>query len=125
MTLAPDEARLNVRDTQPPVLPPPPSEPTEGPGQTSALIEVSADLTDAEIDAATRDTIVTMILGHAATYTPTDEKDLASGLAQLAIFAKQTARELKMASPTTSAKIVFQPGDSHVFGWAKTTVRTR
>ena len=94
------------------MLPPPPSEP-------------AADLTDSEIDAATRDIYVTMILGHVAPYTTKDNATVNSGLAQLEIFAKQTAKELKMVSPNTSAKIVFEPGDSHAFGWAKTTVRTR
>ncbi|GMI43573.1 hypothetical protein TeGR_g4439, partial [Tetraparma gracilis] len=75
------------------------------------------------IDAASNLRLVTMIQNHAEQYTDEEEKNLRVGVSHFATFDLQKGKALKMASALTEAKIAFEKGDGHAWGWAKTTVR--
>jgi hypothetical protein len=79
----------------------------------------------AEIDAASCDALVDMIQRHDESYTDDENKLLRDGQARIAFFDEQKCKKLRMASPSTNAKIAFEKNDGRAWGWSKTSVRTR
>ena len=77
------------------------------------------------IDAGSNLRLATMIQNHDEPYTEKEEEILRSGMSHFATFDSQKGKELKMDSALTKAKIAFEKGDGHAWGWAKTTVRAR
>ena len=75
------------------------------------------------VDAASNLRLATMIQNHDEPYTEEEEEILRSGMSHFATFDSQKGKELKMDSALTKAKIAFEKGDGHAWGWAKTTVR--
>ena len=75
------------------------------------------------IDAASNLRLVTMIQNHDEPYTEKEEELLRTGVGRFRLFDAQVAKELKMDSASTKAKIALEKGDGHAWGWAKTTVR--
>ena len=75
------------------------------------------------IDAASNLRLATMIQNHDGDYSGRELEILEEGKKMLEVFEQQKSKELKMASPTTQAKVAYKPGDKHAFGWATTTVR--
>ena len=78
-----------------------------------------------EIDAASRSSLVTMIGTHEEVYTPAEEKIITDGVAMFGLFEGLGVKDIAMVSPLTRAKIHFEAGDNHAFGWATTSVRAR
>jgi len=78
-----------------------------------------------EIDAGVRAQNVLMITEHEGAYTEEETRILEDGERQFVIFngLAKRAKKLVMASPLTDAKVAFKDGDSHAWGYAKTTVR--
>ncbi|GMI24475.1 hypothetical protein TeGR_g1808 [Tetraparma gracilis] len=76
-----------------------------------------------DIDAASNLRLVTMIQNHDELYTEMEKEILRVGVSHFATFDSQKGKELKMDSALTKAKIAFEKGDGHAWGWAKTTVR--
>jgi hypothetical protein len=64
-----------------------------------------------------------MVQNHDEPYTEEEEELLRNGVGRFELFDTQGAKELKMVSPLTKAKIALEKGDGHAWGWAKTTVR--
>ena len=75
------------------------------------------------IDAASKLRMVAMIQNHDEPYTEEEEEILRTGVAHFATFDSQKGKELKMDSALTKAKIAFEKGDGHAWGFAKATVR--
>jgi hypothetical protein len=75
------------------------------------------------IDAASNLRLVTMIQNHEEQYTEAEEEVLRDGLARFSKLGALKSKELKMASASTKAKIAFETGDKHAWGYAKATVR--
>ncbi|GMI22558.1 hypothetical protein TeGR_g10182 [Tetraparma gracilis] len=75
------------------------------------------------IDTASNLRLVTMIQNHDEPYTEIEEEILRVGVSHFSTFDSQKGKELKMASTLTQAKIAFEKGDGHAWGWAKTTVK--
>jgi hypothetical protein len=98
-------------------------------GSQRALIHVSKMRLQydksAEVDAASYDALVDMIQRHDESYTDEENKLLRDGQARIAFFDEQKCKKLRMASPSTVAKIAFEKNDSRAWGWSKTSVRTR
>ena len=78
-----------------------------------------------EIDGATRAQNVAMIMAHADEYSAAEEIIIIHGQYHFSEFKLMKAKSLKMASPLTTAKIAYNSGDKHAWGWATTTVRAR
>ncbi|GMI25032.1 hypothetical protein TeGR_g8761 [Tetraparma gracilis] len=75
------------------------------------------------IDLASSLRLVAMIQNHDAPYTEKEEEILRTGVSHISMFEAQKGTELKMASPSTKAKIAYEKGSSFAFGYATTTVR--
>jgi hypothetical protein len=75
------------------------------------------------IDAASNLRLVDMIQNHDGDYSEKEEEILAKGRKMLGVFEQQKSKELKMASPTTQAKMAFKNGESLVYGWSSAVVR--
>jgi hypothetical protein len=75
------------------------------------------------IDAASNLRLVTMIQNHDELYTKEEEEILRDGTANFSKIGALKSKELKTASPTAQAKIVFEDGDRHAWGWAAATVK--
>ena len=75
------------------------------------------------IDATSSLRLETMIQNHDEPYTEAEDELLRKGVGRFRMFEKQNAKELKMDSPSTKAKIAFEKGDGHAWGFAKATVR--
>jgi hypothetical protein len=75
------------------------------------------------IDAASNLRLVTMIQNHDEPYTEREDEILRIGVSQISKLAALKRKELKMPSRTTEAKIAYENGNTHAFGWAATTVR--
>jgi hypothetical protein len=75
------------------------------------------------IDAASNVRLTTKIQNHDELYTAKEEELLRNGVVRLRVFEARNAKELKMDSPSTKAKIAFEKGDGHAWGFAKSTVR--
>ena len=78
-----------------------------------------------EIDGATRTLNVEMIMGHEEEYSVHENWFVAQGEKLFADFQEMKAKELEMASPLTTAKIAYNSGDHHAWGYATPTVRAR
>jgi hypothetical protein len=76
-----------------------------------------------KIDAAGRARMVDMINSHTTAYTERENQIVDQGLGNFAQFLGLRAKNLKMPSPATSAKMSFMDGDSHAWGYARTVVR--
>ncbi|GMI23740.1 hypothetical protein TeGR_g15203 [Tetraparma gracilis] len=77
------------------------------------------------VEAASNLRLVTMIQNHDEPYTDAEDELLRKGVGRFRMFEKQKAKELKMDSASTKAKIAFEKGDGHAWGYAKATVRAR
>ena len=77
------------------------------------------------IDATSSLRLETMIQNHDEPYTEAEDELLRKGVGRFRMFEKQKAKELKMDSASTKAKIAFEKGDGHAWGYAKATVRAR
>jgi hypothetical protein len=77
------------------------------------------------IDAASSLRLVSVIQNHDEPYTEKEEAILRASVAKFSLFEGQKAKELKMSSKLTTAKIAFEKNSSIAFGWATTTVRAR
>ncbi|GMI25387.1 hypothetical protein TeGR_g1751, partial [Tetraparma gracilis] len=75
------------------------------------------------IDAASNVRLATMIENHDNVYSAKEEAILEEGKKMLEVFEQQKSKELKMASPTTQAKMAFKDGNNHVYGWSTAVVR--
>jgi len=77
-----------------------------------------------EINEGVRARNVDMIMGHdGAEYSEEENRILAEGEQRFADFQDMKVKNLKMASPLTTAKIAYKSGDMHAWGWAATTAR--
>ena len=76
-----------------------------------------------EIDGKVRAQNVALIAGHADEYSLEERFQLNGGVLLFEKFGVLNAKTLQMVSPFTTAKIAYKSGDSHAWGWAKTTVR--
>jgi len=76
-----------------------------------------------EIDVGVWTRNVNMIMEHEDEYSVEEMKLLGEGKKQFAVFNEKKAKALKMPSPLTTAKMVFQGRDT-LRGWATTTVRS-
>ena len=77
-----------------------------------------------EVDGATRALNVEMILGHdGVVYSEEENRILAEGEQHFTDFQKMKAKSLEMVSPLTTAKIAYNSGDRHAWGYSMTTVR--
>jgi hypothetical protein len=75
------------------------------------------------IDAASNLLLETMIKNHDEPYTKAEEEIFKKGLAEFSKFDKLKGKKLAMRSPTTTAKLVYEKGQSHAYGWSSTIVR--
>ncbi|GMI29651.1 hypothetical protein TeGR_g14379 [Tetraparma gracilis] len=75
------------------------------------------------IDAASNLRLVDMIQNHDGDYSEKEEEILEEGRKMRGVFEQQKSKELKMASPTTQAKMAFKNGESLVYGWSSAVVR--
>jgi len=75
-----------------------------------------------EVDGATRALNVAMITGREEEYSSHENWFVAQGEKHFADFQGQKSKSLEMKSPLTTAKIAYERGDRHVWGYAKTTV---
>ena len=80
-----------------------------------------------EIDTASRTKLATMVEAHIKNcrYSSAETGVISFGLASMDMFTVNTPQKLKMDSPLTEAQIVFNTGDSHAYGRAMTSVRSR
>ena len=76
-----------------------------------------------EIDGATRARNVAMIAEHVAEYSGKENSIIEEGANYFSEFEGMKAKNLKVASPLTKAKIAYNGGDHHAWGWSSTTVR--
>jgi hypothetical protein len=76
-----------------------------------------------EVDAESNSRLVTMIRNHDEPYTEKEEGILRDGMAHFSKFDALKGKELKMDSALTKAKIAFEKGDGHAWGWAKSAAR--
>jgi hypothetical protein len=76
-----------------------------------------------EIDSANRVTFIGKIKNHATPYSDEENRMVDDGLLNFEQFKNKSAKVLKMDSPVTEARIVFQKGDKHAWGWSSTIVR--
>ncbi|GMI30122.1 hypothetical protein TeGR_g9758 [Tetraparma gracilis] len=70
----------------------------------------------ADIDAASNLRLVAMIESHDDPYTEKEEEILRTGVSHISMFEGLKGKELKMASPSTKAKVAYQEGNSFAFG---------
>ena len=77
------------------------------------------------VEAASNLRLETMIQNHDEPYTEAEDELLRKGVGRFRIFEKRKAKELKMDSALTKAKIAFEKGDGHAWGYAKATVKAR
>ena len=75
------------------------------------------------IDAASNLRLVTMIQNHDEAYTEMEEEILRDGKDQFAVFEALESKDIEMASSTTRAKLAYEDGDRHAWGWAATTLK--
>jgi hypothetical protein len=75
------------------------------------------------VEAASNLRQATMIQNHDEPYTDAEDELLRKGVGRFRMFEAQNAKALKMDSPLTKAKIAFEKGDGHAWGFAKATVR--
>jgi hypothetical protein len=75
------------------------------------------------IDMASSLRMETMIQNHEGMYSAREEEILEEGKKMLGVFEQQKSKKLKMASPTTQAKMAFKDGQNHAYGWSSTVVR--
>jgi len=78
-----------------------------------------------EIDGATRALNVGLIADHVEQYSEEENALLEEGEKHFAVFKEMKAKSLRMSSPLTTGEIAFKKKDSHAWGRATTTVRTR
>jgi hypothetical protein len=75
------------------------------------------------IDAASTLRMETMIQNHDGDYSAREEEILEEGKKMLGVFKQHKSKKLRMASPTTQAKMAFKDGQSHAYGWSSAFVR--
>jgi hypothetical protein len=75
------------------------------------------------IDAASNLRLVTMIQNHDGDYSARELEILEEGEKMLDVIEQQKSKALKMASPTSQAKMPFKDGSSHAYGWSSAIVR--
>ena len=76
-----------------------------------------------EIEAAVRAQNVYMINRHREQYSEQEQTLVELALMDFNLFEEEKAKNVKMESALTTAKIAFKKGDKHAWGWATTTVR--
>ncbi|GMI24556.1 hypothetical protein TeGR_g3140 [Tetraparma gracilis] len=75
------------------------------------------------IDVASNLRLVTMIQNHDGDYSERELEILEEGRKMLGVFEQQESKELEMTSRTTEAKMAFEDGSSHAYGWSLAVVR--
>jgi hypothetical protein len=75
------------------------------------------------IDAASNARLVAVFENHDDPYTGAEEKILRAGLSAFVAVMASNAKDLSMASPSTTAKVAYETGSSYAMGMATTTVR--
>ena len=78
-----------------------------------------------EIDGAARTRNMVLIMEHTDEYTEKENQILDVGKVRFSVFGSTRAKTIGMTSPLTTAKIAYEQGDNHAWGWATTSVRAR
>jgi hypothetical protein len=76
-----------------------------------------------EIDETNRARIVETIKNHTAVYSEEETRIIDDGAGFFKWFDGKKSKKMKMDSPLTTARMAFNIGDSHAWGWASTVVR--
>ena len=76
-----------------------------------------------EIEAAVRAQNVDMIRRNREQYSQQELTLVELALMDFKLFEEKRAKNVKMESALTTAKVAFKKGDKHAWGWATTTVR--
>jgi hypothetical protein len=94
--------------------------------QLGPLCAMHAALDQSEkIDGDKRLEFEEMVRAHNQPYTEEELEVIKKGQDMHEIFEGEKGKVVTLPSTLASAKVVRKEGDSHAFGWATTTVRTR
>jgi hypothetical protein len=89
-----------------------------------STMRVRLDQSD-KIDGDKRLEFEEMVRAHNQPYTAEELEVIKKGQDLHEIFEGEKGKVVTLPSTLASAKVVRKEGDSHAFGWATTTVRTR